>query len=169
MGQNSLNNALHLLAPYLLRVTDVGSVFIAALLAYSLRFDSFNLQDQYWFIALVGALLVLIVYSYQTAYGSSRGQYGFSLLAKLIFGWVAAGSIIVGLLVFTRASVEYSRIWLGSWWLLVLGFGVTSRVTIYVILGYMRSIGVNQLGIFVGIDQYALKTENLQGTFLASN
>lgn len=143
MITNSITHRLAAVSPYIFRVGDVISVFTSALLAQFIRFGNFQLLDTFYLVVLPSIFLILTVTNYNNVYTSLRGQYGFRRAAQIIVSWAVAGAILVAYIVFTQLAVVTSRLWLGTWWLLLLVFMFWGRASVYIIMAYLRSKGVD--------------------------
>jgi len=82
-------------------------------------------------------------------YKSWRGESLFEEVRTLLLSW---GSSIVALLVFmvfTKITTEFSRHWLALWFGLVFMGLVLSRITLRILLRYLRKKGLNQRHIIL--------------------
>ncbi len=149
MNTSSKQHLLHALSPIIFRVMDVIAVMFSSSLAFKLRFHSFQMPDVYWSVTITAVLTLFILMNYKDVYRSFRGQYGFKALSRILFGWFTTGALLLVILVFTHQSHYFSRLWLGTWWLLLLMFLVFSRVLIYFLLAYLRAKGKDQRTIHI--------------------
>jgi len=143
MITSSLQHKISAFSPYILRILDLLSVFIAASIAYYLRFRDINMPSNYQVLIVMACLIVFSITNYKSVYQSVRGQYGFNLFAKLCMSWLLAGFVLFSILVFTHQADYFSRIFLGGWWLGVFLFMTVSRVLVYGALALIRTRGAD--------------------------
>ena len=143
MITNSIPHKLAAASPYLFRLFDMISVYAAAAIAFSIRFDQNTLPDEYMGLIITALFVVLTITSYKTIYRSFRGQYGFSLFLNLFVSWFVAGSAVMAYLVFSHEAEYFSRIWLVLWWSLILILMIGSRAIVYISLAALRTKGID--------------------------
>lgn len=131
------------------RIFDFSVVLIAAILAFFIRFQHFSVGTSYQAVIFMGALLVLVACSSTGVYVSWRGRNRTHLFGRLALSWFLAFSILFGLLVFTKQSVYFSRVWIALWMLLGLMGTLSLRVLVYAVLGMIRSQGWNQKKVLI--------------------
>jgi putative colanic acid biosynthesis UDP-glucose lipid carrier transferase len=149
----------HSLVPLLAQLADAGTVFIAAIVAFYLRFDAgvpvLSQQYQaYLFCILFGVLLNVFV---ATAMGAYRnwGSTGLGdVLTPLLLAWGATALALVVLLFALKASEAFSRLWFGSWVLLAAVLLTLERMVLLRVLHYLRSKGLNRKRVvLVGVSE----------------
>jgi putative colanic acid biosynthesis UDP-glucose lipid carrier transferase len=163
MITSSLQHKVSAFSPYLLRILDLLAVFLSALIAYYFRFDSTKMPDAYQLLIVMACLIVFSITSYKSVYQSVRGQYGFNLLAKLCMSWLLASFVLFSILVFTHQADNFSRIFLGTWWLCLFLFMTVSRILLYGALAFIRTRGsdVKTIHIIGDKSSHALVTNKL--------
>ena len=145
------------------RFSDSVAAVVAALISYGLRFSftDFSLPQDYKFLILFTAIIVILVFPLFGIYNSWRGKGLLHQAKKIVLAWLAvAMSIIVILFVF-KISADFSRLWL-VWWfslgLLIIG---ALRVAVYGYLHYQRKHGRNlRFVIVVGAGNLGRKIIN---------
>jgi len=149
----------HSLVPLLAQIADAGTVFIAAILAFYLRFDAevpvLSQQYQaYLFCILFGVLLNAFVATAMGAY-RNRGSTGLGdVLTPLLLAWGATALALVVLLFALKASEAFSRLWFGSWVLLAAVLLTLERMVLLRVLHYLRSKGLNRKRVvLVGVSE----------------
>lgn len=129
------------------RVTDSVSVFISALLAYSIRFDlSFDLSSipqNYFSIAVFSAVLSLVIFPLFGLYHSWRGKSLLNQVRLVMLAWATVLASIIILLFLLKYSESFSRIWLLQWFVIGFVFILFIRLFTYWALRWMRSKGFN--------------------------
>lgn len=141
--ESHLVPTLDVMAALLARCFDFSWMLIAAVLAYWLRFQEVNAPITYQAASLLGTLLVVTAYSVLQIYTSWRGRHKMQLLALLAAGHLLAFAILTGLLVLSHHADDFSRYWLGYWFVLGFGGALGFRVLVYWFLNRLRSNGLN--------------------------
>jgi putative colanic acid biosynthesis UDP-glucose lipid carrier transferase len=134
---------LDVVAGSLARVFDICWVFIAAVLAYWIRFDHVEIPLPFQAVMLIGALLVMVYSSGFSVYASWRGRRKIHLLGRLCTSYIVTWATIMGLLAVTHQADYFSRLWLGFWFLTALLGSVLFRAVVYFSLSRMRARGHN--------------------------
>ena len=134
-----------------LRLGDLVVVVAAGLLAYRLRFDSFDLPIEYVRSLVRGVLFALIVLNSSALYRSWRG----SSISKEAFALVALWSLVFTAgIVYTVAlqlADDFSRQWWLTWFLLTLGGTIAARVVLRSVADYLRARGMDhRTAVIVG-------------------
>ncbi|WP_235588940.1 undecaprenyl-phosphate glucose phosphotransferase [Halomonas chromatireducens] len=119
------------------------------LLAYWLRFGSFDLHERYWLAIAIMCLLVILLNTVQGGYERWRISRISSLLGKLCLVWLTVAIIAASLIFFAHAAERFSRLWIG--FTLVISFLVSggSRVLAQVLLRSARRRGWSQRPVFL--------------------
>lgn len=134
---------LDVIAGSLARIFDICWVFIAAVIAYWIRFDHFQVPLPFQAVMLIGALMVMVYSSGFSVYGSWRGRRKIHLLGRLCISYVVAWATVMGLLAATHQADYFSRLWLGFWFLTALMGSVAFRGVVYFCLSRARARGHN--------------------------
>ena len=139
----------HSLVPLLAQLADAGTVFIAAILAFYLRFDAevpvlSQQYHAYLFCILFGVLLNVFVATAMGAYRNRGGTGLGDVLTPLLLAWGATALALVVLLFALKASEAFSRLWFGSWVLLAAVLLTLERMVLLRVLHYLRSKGLNR-------------------------
>lgn len=131
------------------RIFDFSVALFAAILAFFIRFQHFSIDMAYQAVIFIGALLVFVACSSTGVYVSWRGRNRTYLFSRLTLSWFLAFSLLFGLLVFTKQSEHFSRIWMALWMLLGLMGALALRVIVYAVLGMVRARGRNQKRVLI--------------------
>jgi len=89
------------------------------------------LLSAWWFSAL-------------NVYKSWRGESLLEEMRTLLFSWGATMLALLVFMVFTKTTTEFSRHWIGIWFLSALAVLIASRIALRFILRYLRKKGFNQ-------------------------
>ena len=82
-------------------------------------------------------------------YKSWRGASLFEETRTLLFSWGASIVALLVFMVFTKTTTEFSRHWIALWFGLVFVGLVLSRITLRILLRYLRKKGLNQRHIIL--------------------
>lgn len=139
----------HSLVPLFAQIADAGTVFIAAILAFYLRFDAevpvlSQQYHAYLFCILFGVLLNVFVATAMGAYRNRGGTGLGDVLTPLLLAWGTTALALVVLLFALKASEAFSRLWFGSWVLLAAVLLTLERMVLLRVLRYLRARGVNR-------------------------
>ena len=130
--------------PILAGLLDLASVFSSAYIGYWARFDTINIRDDYQTIVLMNALVFVLLCAASNAYKPSPGRGAFTLLLQLAINWSIAFFLIFSYLVFSKSSEDFSRLWLGYWYVLGFLFLLLLRTIFSLFVSAYRSKTNNQ-------------------------
>lgn len=127
-----------------LRVGDLAIAIVTAVLAARWRFGTWSLPRGYTNVLVPVVLLTAIVFPAYRLYASWRGSRIRHEALRLVLAWstVAAAMLVIDWAI--KRTAETSRLWAGSWFLLALVLFIISRVCVRVLLGWVRSRGIDQ-------------------------
>ena len=104
-----------------LRLTDVSIVVLAGFLSYALRFDGDLPNEQVELLALtLGALLAAQCLAIAGCYDERSIDRLSTQLAQAVLGWSAAIGCTLAILFLIKQIDPLSRLWIGSWFVLVV-------------------------------------------------
>lgn len=136
---------------------DILAILIAGYIAYLFRFGFIEISNNYQVLILLGALLFTFIGSTVNLYGSWRGQNIWKFNARTATVFLVSFSILFVLLVFSKTSTIFSRIWMGYWVIITLTTLISIRLAAHTLLGRLREKGVNKKKILIlGISPTAL-------------
>jgi len=161
---NSLN--------FTLRIVDLLVVIAGAILAYyfSPAYETYSLASgqglpEHYFKAIAFAVIfVVLLFPMFNIYRVWRGTSTLTEIKHLTMAWLMVGLLLTALAFITKSGAEFSRHWLGLWflsvWVGVVGLRVLMRLT----LRWLRSNGFNHRHIvIVGTgEQAAVVADRLQ-------
>lgn len=121
----------------------------AGVLAYFWRFDVpyGALNAMYAQLIFGGALTMLLVSS--VVYRSWGGGQVLAMLGRVWLSWVITWAVLMTWLVLTQTANDYSRLLLGWWAGASLVLTWFARVTLYLVMSGLRSMGVNQMKVLL--------------------
>lgn len=140
---------LDVIAGSLARIFDICWVFVAAIIAYWIRFNHFGVPLPFQAVMLIGALLVMVYSASFSVYGSWRGRRKINLLGRLCISYVVTWATVMGLLAATHQADYFSRLWLGFWFLTGLAGSIVFRAGVYFSLSRMRARGHNMKRVII--------------------
>lgn len=134
-----------------IRVFDAFACLVSGVLALFLRFESGQLFSNagYPALILIGALLVLVVFPLTGLYRSWRPHPLLAPTVRVLLAWVIVFAIILILLVLTKESDRFSRIWLAEWFAVQAAVLVLIRIVFFAGLHWLRSRGYNQRNVLL--------------------
>lgn len=127
------------------RVMDPLLVVVAALIAYEIRFSSYNIPiyKEYKILILFSFFLVLIVFPLFNLYTSWRGQSLIKQSRSIFLAWITVVLITIIVLFGLKISSDYSRLWLSIWAITGICILISTRIIIFSFLQYERKRGKN--------------------------
>ncbi|MCW8922209.1 MAG: undecaprenyl-phosphate glucose phosphotransferase [Gammaproteobacteria bacterium] len=155
----------------ILRLIDLSVVLICGMLSYyfSAAYETYTslgvqgLPDHYFQVVLVAVLLTSLIFPLFVVYRVWRGSSTLSEIKHLTMAWLMVGLLLAFAAFFTQSGIDYSRSWIGLWFVSAWFFLVGSRVLLRIALRWLRSNGFNHRHIvIVGTgDQAAVVADRL--------
>lgn len=136
-------------AQLIVPVVDIFAIVAGALLAFWLRFDTFDMHERFWLATTIMALLVVLMNLMQGAYARWRITRMSALLAKLCLVWVTVAIIAASLIFFAHAAERFSRLWIGGALLISFGISASARVAAQIVLRRARRFGRARRSVFL--------------------
>jgi len=156
----------------ILRLIDLAAILICGVLSYyfSTAYETYTaagvhgLPEHYSKVVLFAVILVALLFPLFNTYRVWRGSSTLSEIRQLTMAWLMAGLILAGLAFVTKSGADYSRSWMGFWFVSTWVALVGSRVLLRFVLSWLRSSGFNHRHIIiVGTgDQAAIVADRLQ-------
>jgi len=138
--------------PILSRFFDFLAVIIAALIAFKIRFFEVpfsNMPDNYLLMISYAALISLIVFPWFGLYRSWRGESAFHQFRIVLIAWTVVWLAVLVALFSFKASAEYSRIWVTTWYFVALVTMFIVRRLVYHLLNIFREKGLNHKKVVI--------------------
>ena len=143
MGSHKIFNDPGALLAWLVRLIDVIVIISIALLALVYIDTPNDTVDHHKMVGLSGGVLAYALFPSLGVYRSWRGGGLFSLTGRVILAWLFTLTLILAALYFFWQEQSLVRVWLVSWVGGVAVALVLLRVTLYMLLRYMRKHGLN--------------------------
>lgn len=128
---------------------DALSVVIAGLIAWFLVLPLDANSTEYSLLVVLAAIAGIAIFSMSGLYRSFRAQTFVSWFSSLSFSWFVLSSILLFALWALKVSEDFSRLWLGTWFLLGWLSAVVWRLLAYALLNRLRSMGYNRKYIVI--------------------
>ena len=142
---------------FALRLIDLSVVLVMGLLAYyfSAAYETYaalgvyGLPDHYVNVVSFVIFLVFVLFPLFGIYRVWRGSSTLTEIKHLTVAWVMVILLLMGMAFVTQSGADYSRSWIGLWfvsaWCALVGF----RVFLRIILRWLRSSGFNHRHIVI--------------------
>ena len=141
----------------IIRLIDLSAILICGVLSYyySAAYETYTaagvhgLPEHYIKVLLIAVILVALLFPLFNIYRVWRGSSTLSEIKQLTMAWLMAGLLLTGLAFATKSGADYSRSWMGFWfvstWVALIG----SRVLLRMVLRWLRSSGFNHRHIVI--------------------
>ncbi|HZB90579.1 MAG TPA: undecaprenyl-phosphate glucose phosphotransferase [Stellaceae bacterium] len=140
----------------LLRALDIVSVPLAGLITYIVRYQTFAVEFRHGLILILGVVVVANVMMILDAYDLADLRNWRRQTLKVVGGWGVSIAILLAIAFFDKISLQYSRLWIGSWFLLGTAFSGASRAALAAYIGRRRRCGTLSLNVaIVGLEPFA--------------
>lgn len=122
---------------------------LAGWLAYGLRFgeEQGDMPDVYELLILQMSTVMLLAAS--AVYRAWRGGLLRALVGRAALSWLITWAVLMGYLVLSKTSTDFSRIWLGAWALTSLMGIVMSRLGLYGVMRWLRGKSIQHKSVLV--------------------
>ena len=149
----------------ILRLIDLAVVLICGVLSYyySAAYETYTaagvhgLPEHYIKVILFAVILVVLLFPLFNIYRVWRGSSTLTEIKQMTMAWLMAGLLLAGLAFATKSGADYSRSWMGFWFVSTWVTLVGSRVLLRIVLSWMRSSGFNHRHIvIVGTGEQAI-------------
>ena len=136
-------------ALFIVPLLDAVALLLGAVLAFHLRFGTFELKDRYWLATVIMILLVTFINSSIGAYERWRITSISSLLARQFLVWLSVAVLVTSVVYLADSAARYSRMWVGMALLISFALSAAVRVGIQLLLRYARLQGRSLRSIFL--------------------
>jgi len=142
---------------FVLRLTDLLLVLVCGMLSYnySAAFETYTaagvhgVPEHYLKVILLAVVITAFIFPLFTIYRVWRGSSTLTEIKYLTMAWLIVGFTLTGLAFITKSGADYSRSWIGLWfvssWLMLVGV----RVILRIVLRWLRSSGYNHRHIVI--------------------
>jgi putative colanic acid biosysnthesis UDP-glucose lipid carrier transferase len=142
---------------FVLRLIDLLFVLVCGMLSYnySAAFETYTaagvhgVPEHYLKVILLAVAITAFIFPLFTVYRVWRGSSTLTEIKYLTMAWLIVGFSLTGLAFITKSGADYSRSWIGLWfvstWLMLVG----ARVILRIVLRWLRSSGYNHRHIVI--------------------
>ena len=158
---NALNFGFRLVDLLVVAICGTISYFFSNAYATYTSVGVEGLPDHYLKVILLASLLAVLIFPLFNLYRVWRGTSTLTEIKHLSMAWAVVGFLLAGLAFITKTGADFSRHWMGLWfvstWLTLIGVRVLMRL----VLRYLRSSGYNHRHIvIVGTGEQAVVVAN---------
>ena len=156
----------------ILRIIDYLVVLSCGVLSYyfSSAYETYTaigvhgLPGHYLKVILLAVVISVLLFPLFNVYRVWRGSSTLTEIKYLTMAWVMAGLLLTGLAFITKSGADFSRHWMGLWFISTWVALVSSRALLRIVLRWLRSSGFNHRHIvIVGTgDQAAVVADRLR-------
>ncbi len=157
---------------FILRFLDVLTVLVCGIFSYYLstayvvhaEMGIYGVPQPYLKVVFLAVVLTSLVFPLFSVYRVWRGSSTLTEIKYLTMAWLLIGLLLAGLAFVTKSGADFSRSWMGLWFIFTWISFVGSRVLLRITLRWLRSNGFNHRHIvIVGIgEQAAVVADRLQ-------
>lgn len=136
-------------AQIIVPLVDTFALILSGVIAYWIRFQSFQLHDRYWLALAIITLLILLINTVQGGYIRWRISKLSSLILNLSAVWAFAAILTSSLIYFAHVADSYSRFWVGCTLLSSFVMAIGFRLMAQLLLKYARKFGKAKRPVFL--------------------
>ena len=140
MRANATRNGSQLLSTLII-VLDILVVWMSAFIAAKWRFGATDLNGPY--LTLVLATSLMLAGTSSAVYKSFRGGSWLAMLGRINLIWLVACGLLVAWLFFSKSASDYSRLFMGTWMLLMLLGLILERSLVLLGMRWLSKRGYN--------------------------
>jgi len=140
-GSQIVRHQVFALSIGLLRAIDIMCVPVAGLIAYYARYHSIHVEFRHGLIVLLGMVVVANVMTIAGAYDLVGLRNFRKQLVRVMGGWAVSIAILLAIAFFDRIADQYSRLWIGYWFVLGASLSITARIGVAAYIGARRRAG----------------------------
>ncbi len=146
---NVINSLLRLADICVITLCAVGAYYVSNAYALFSSMGETGLPEPYLQVILLVLLISLLVFPLFSIYRVWRGASTLTEIKYLTMAWLMVALLLALLAFATRSGAEFSRSWIGIWFVSVWVGLVVSRVILRIILRWLRSNGYNHRHIVI--------------------
>ena len=155
-GSRVVRHEILALSTGLLRVFDIAAVPIAGLITYIARYHSLTVEFRHGLVLALGTVIVANVMVILDAYELADLRAWRRQAFKVLGGWGVSIAILLAIAFFDKISDQYSRLWIGSWFLLGATFSGVARAGVAAYIDRRRRTGTLSINVaIVGCEPFA--------------
>jgi len=155
-GSRVVRHEVIALAIGLLRALDIAAVPIAGLIAYVVRYQSLSVEFQHGLIIILGMAVVANVMAIIDAYNLADLRTIRTQLFKVVGAWAVSIALLLAIAFFDKITDQYSRLWIGYWFVLGTTLSGMARVGVGFYIGHRRRTGNLSINVaIVGHEPFA--------------
>ena len=155
-GSRVVRHQILALSTGLLRALDIASVPVAGLIAYVVRYQSIAVEFRHGLMLALGMVVVANVMMIIDAYDLADLRTWRRQAVKLVGGWGVSIAILLAIAFFDKITDQYSRLWIGYWFVLGTALSATARFGVAAYIGRRRRTGTLSINVaIVGREPFA--------------
>ena len=140
----------------LLRALDIVAVPVAGLVAYVMRYQSLTVEFRHGLILILGMAVVANVMTIMGAYETPDLRSLRSQAVKVVGGWGVSIAILLAIAFFDKVTDQYSRLWIGYWFVLGTALSAAARMSVAAYIGHRKRSGSLSINVaIVGDEPFA--------------
>jgi len=140
----------------LLRAIDILIVPVSGYITYIARYQSLAIEFRHGLIVALGMVIVANVMIILDAYDMADLRAWRAQTAKVVGGWAVSIAILLAIAFFDKISDQYSRIWIGSWFVLGAAMSGSARAAVAAYIDRRRRTGTLLINVaIVGPEPFA--------------
>ena len=158
---NVLNFGLRLIDLLVIAVCGMASYFFSNAYATFTAMGVQGLPVHYLKVVLLATFLAALIFPLFNIYRVWRGTSTLTEIKYLAMAWTMVGFLLAGLAFATKTGADFSRHWMGLWFVSTWIALISVRVVMRLVLRYLRSSGYNHRHIvIVGTGDQAVVVAN---------
>jgi len=142
---------------WLLKIMDWFYVLICGYISYYFSFahDYYlqqgveSLSEGYWYVIALALLFTALLFPLFSIYRVWRGTSTLTEIKNITMAWVLVALFLAVLAFVTKSGADYSRSWMGLWFVSTWGCFISSRIIMRLVLRWLRSNGFNHRHIII--------------------
>jgi Undecaprenyl-phosphate glucose phosphotransferase len=155
-GSRIIHHEILSLSIGLLRAIDIVGVPVAGLIAYWTRYQQLTVEFRHALIIILGMAVVANVMTIIDAYDVAELRQPRSQLFKVVGGWGVSIAILLAIAFFDKITDQYSRLWIGYWFVIGVAMSGAARLAVGTYLGRRRRSGTLSIDVaIVGCEPFA--------------
>ncbi len=131
------------------QIIDPLIVALTGIFVYAMRVDEWPIQPHYRVALILSVLITALIFPFYDIYRSWRGSSIVRELANITLAWVMVVILLVVAAFLSKSGEQYSRLWLGFWFLLCWMALLLHRIVLRVILRVMRRADWNSRRVLI--------------------